>query len=130
MSFLWTGIVNLGKPKLDVQDNDQVPCNLQDGLFQIGSQAWHILVNANNNLSSFEDDDDKASDCVSSFVEVPTPTEGVSCRDQQHLVMFIPHSASNLSKTDKSRRSRLKVSSYTVFSSKEFRLVNSIIFMN
>jgi hypothetical protein len=76
MAFLSAGI-GLGKPKPRSDSNDQETRNLQEGLLQIGTQAWHILVHANNNnISTYEDDDkNKHSDCITSLVEVAAITQ-------------------------------------------------------
>jgi hypothetical protein len=110
MAFAWTSIIGLGKRKPHSDRNDQEPRSLQDGLWQIGTQACHILVHANNNNnSSYEDGEDKGSEGITSLVEVATTSDRKSRQDQQ-LVMLIPHTSSRLAPAKGSKRFRLNVS--------------------
>jgi hypothetical protein len=109
MAFPWTSIIGLGKPTPHSDGNNPEPRNLQDGLWQIGTQACHILVHANNNnISTYENDEDKRSECIRSLVEVAT-SDRTTKQDQQ-MVMLIPHTSSRLAPTKRSKRSKLNVS--------------------
>jgi hypothetical protein len=109
MAFLWAG-VGSGKTKPRSDSNDQGPRNLQEGLLQIGTQAWHILVHANNNnIGVYEDDKNKHSDCITSLVEVAATSERASNKNQQ-LVMLIPHVSSRITQPKERKRSEAKVS--------------------
>jgi len=110
MASHWAAVVGLGTSKPRSESNEQEARNLQDGLWQIGSQAWHILVHANNNnISTFEDDEDKSSDYIRSLVEVAATSDRASNQDQQ-LAMLIPHTASRIAPTKASKSSKLNVS--------------------
>jgi hypothetical protein len=109
MAFLWAGI-GFGKTKHRSGSNDQEPRNLQEGLLQIGTQAWHILVHANNNnIGTYEDDKNKNSDCITSLVEIAATGEKASNKNQQ-LVMLIPHVSSKITQPKERKRSKAKVS--------------------
>jgi hypothetical protein len=109
MAFLWAG-VGSGKTKPRSDSNDQGPRNLQEGLLQIGTQAWHILVHANNsNIGAYEDDKNKHSDCITSLVEVAATSERASNKNQQ-LVMLIPHVSSRITQPQERKHSETKVS--------------------
>jgi hypothetical protein len=108
MAFLWTGI-GLGKTKPRSDSKDQEPRNLQEGLLQIGTQAWHILVHANNNnIGTYEDDKNKHSDCITSLVEVAATSKRAPSKNQQ-LVMLIPHVSSTVTQPKKRKGSKAKV---------------------
>jgi hypothetical protein len=109
MAFLWPGI-GLGKTKPRSDSNDLEPRNLQEGLMQIGTQAWHILVHANNNnIGTYEDDKNQHGDCVTSLVEVAATSDGMSNKNQQ-LVMLIPHVSSRITQPKERKDSKTKVS--------------------
>jgi len=109
MAFLWAGIGS-GKTRPRSDINDQEPRNLQDGLLQIGAQAWHILVHANNNnIGAYEEDTNKNSDCITSLVEVATTSERASDKNQQ-LVMLIPHVSSRITQPKERKLSKANVS--------------------
>jgi len=109
MAFLWAG-VGSGKTNSRSGSNDQGPRNLQEGLLQIGTQAWHILVHANNNnIGAYEDDKNKHSDCITSLVEVAATSERTSNKNQQ-LVMLIPHVSSRITQPKERKCSKEKVS--------------------
>jgi len=108
MAFLWAGI-GFGEKKPPSDSNDQEPRNLQEGLLQIGTQAWHILVHENNNIGTYEDDKNKKSDCITSLVEVAATSERASNKNQQ-LVMLIPHVSSRITQPKERKRSEAKVS--------------------
>jgi hypothetical protein len=109
MAFLWAGI-SFGKTKPRSDNNDQEPRNLQEGLLQIGTQAWHILVHANNNnIGTYEDDKNKNSDCITSLVEIAATSERASNKNQQ-LVMLIPHVSSRITEPNERNPSKAKVS--------------------
>jgi len=109
MAFLWAGI-GFGKEKTRSDSNDQEPRNLQEGLLQIGTQAWHILVHANNNnIGTYEDDRNKNSDCITSLVEIAATNEKASNKNQQ-LVMLIPHVSSRITQPKESKLSKENVS--------------------
>jgi len=109
MAFLWAGI-GFGKTKPRSDSNDQEPRNLQEGLLQIGTQAWHILVHANNNnIGTCEDDKNKHSDCITSLVEVAAASDRTSKKNQQ-LVMLIPHVSSRITQPNERKCSKAKVS--------------------
>lgn len=110
MAFPWSSIIGLGKPKSHSDDNESESRNLQDGLRQIGTQAWHILVHANNNnISTYEDDEYKQKECIRSLVEIATTSDRTSRQDQQ-MVMLIPRTASRLAPIKRSKTSKLNVS--------------------
>jgi hypothetical protein len=105
MAFLWAGI-GLGNPK------PEEPRNLQEGLLQIGTQAWHILVHAsNNNSGTCEDDKNKHSDCITSVVEVAA-NSGRTSNESQQLVMLIPHIPSRSTQLKDRKISKPKVSTF------------------
>jgi hypothetical protein len=105
MAFLWDGI-GLGKTNSRSDNKDQEPRNLQEGLLQIGTQAWHILVHANNNnVGTYEEDKNKHSDCITSLVEVAA----TSSKNQQ-LVMLIPRATSRITEPKERKGSKAKVS--------------------
>jgi hypothetical protein len=109
MAFLWGGI-GFGKTKSRSDSNDQEPRNLQEGLLQIGTQAWHILVHANNNnIGTYEDDKNKNSDCITSLVEIAATSERASNKNQQ-LVMLIPHVSSSITQPKERKCSKTTVS--------------------
>jgi hypothetical protein len=110
MAYLWKSVMRLGKPEPHSEGNDPETRNLQDGLWQIGAQAWHILVHENNNIGTYEDDEDKRSECVGrSLVEVATTSDRTTTRDHQ-VALLIPRTTSRLSATGRTRRSKLNVS--------------------
>jgi hypothetical protein len=110
MAFVSAGIVGLGKPKTESENYGQESRNLQDGLWQIGAQAWHILVHSNNNnITTCGDDEDKGSDCIGSLVEV-TATGDRKSREDQQLVMLIPQISSRLPPPKRSKTSNSNVS--------------------
>jgi hypothetical protein len=109
MAFLWAG-VGSGKTKPRSDHNDQGPRNLQEGLLQIGTQAWHILVHANNNnIGTYDDDKNKHSDCITSLVEVAATSERAPNKNQQ-LVMLIPHVPSIITQPKERKCSEAEVS--------------------
>jgi hypothetical protein len=110
MAFLWAGIVGLGKSKSESENDGQEPRNLQDGLWQIGAQAWHILVHSNNNnITTCGDVEAKGSDCIGSLVEV-TATSDRKSREDQQLVMLIPQFSSRLTPPKRGKTSNSNVS--------------------
>jgi len=108
MAFLWAGI-GFGKTKPSSDSNDPEPRNLHEGLMQIGTQAWHILVHANNNIGTYEDEKNKSSDCITSLVEAAATNERASNKNQQ-LVMLIPHVSTRITQPKERKRSEAKVS--------------------
>lgn len=110
MAFMWAGIIGLGKQKSHSEDYGQEPRNLQDGLWQIGTQAWHILVHSNNNnITAYGEDEAKGSDCIGSLVEV-TATSDRKSREDQQMVMLIPQISSRLTPPKRSKTSNSNVS--------------------
>jgi hypothetical protein len=110
MAFLWAGVIGLGKPKTHSESYGQEPRNLQDGLLQIGAQAWHILVHSNNNnVVTYGEDEAKGSACAGSLVEVTATSDRIS-RDDQQLVMLIPQISSRIAPAKRSKTSTQNVS--------------------
>jgi hypothetical protein len=114
MAFLRAEIGS-GKTKTGSYSNDQGPRNLQEGLLQIGTQAWHILVHANNNnIGTYEEDKNKHSDCITSLVEVAATSKRASSNNQQ-LVMLIPQVSSRITQPKELNGSKAKVSTLLLY---------------
>jgi hypothetical protein len=111
MASLWTGIVGLRKPRTHSESYGHEPRNLQDGLWQIGAQACHILVHSNNNNTKVygENEAKGGGRCVGSLVDV-TAANGRTSREGQQLVVLIPQISSRLTQPNRSRTSNSNVS--------------------